>query len=286
MTLEQVTTWGQAVDYTFKTRQTWRSGSGAVTARINTGHFTRLRGRSLPLKAITQPFLQEVCVELEDEGKSDATINRIISAVSTVLNHLAFDGVIPSAPKFRRRREAEHRQTWYTKDEVSLMARLAAEWGRQDLHDAILTSAYTGLRMSELLNLRAMDVDLTGGLIHVGGRPGFVTKAMNYRAIPIHDQIRQILNGRMENSSATTRIFGDDWSKDELLRAFKKVRDYIGKSDAYVYHSLRHSFATWAVEADVNIRTIQELLGHKRIETTLKYAKVSNTTKQHAIHSL
>jgi site-specific recombinase XerD len=61
------------------------------------------------------------------------------------------------------------------------------------------------------------------------------------------------------------------------------VRNYIGKDETYVFHSLRHSFATWAVEADVNIRVIQELLGHKRIETTLRYAKVSNVATKAAI---
>ena len=47
-------------------------------------HFTRLRGSSFPVKRrlINQPFISQVCIELEDEGKSDATINRVVSAVS------------------------------------------------------------------------------------------------------------------------------------------------------------------------------------------------------------
>ena len=61
--------------------------------------FTRLRGRSFPLGKVTQPVISQVSIELEDEGKSNATINRVVSAVSTVLNHCAFDGLIPSAPK-------------------------------------------------------------------------------------------------------------------------------------------------------------------------------------------
>lgn len=42
-------TWGEGVDYPFSTRNTWRYGNGATTAYINTGHFTRLRGRGFPM---------------------------------------------------------------------------------------------------------------------------------------------------------------------------------------------------------------------------------------------
>jgi len=283
-----ITTWGKAVDYTFATRHTWRHGNGAVTARINCGHFTRLRGRSYPLSKITQPNINQFSIELEEEGKSDATINRVVSAVSTVMNHLAFDGLIPSAPKLRRRKELEHRLTYFTKTEVEAMVQAALTlWDRHDIADMILVAAYTGMRQGELLKLKAQDIDLTQNVIHVGGRPGFTTKAGNYRCLPIHDRIKDVLSNRMANASSNVRILGDEWNDpDQLRRAFNKIRNYIGKDESFVFHSLRHSFATWAVEADVGIRVIQDLLGHKRIETTLRYAKVSPTASQAAVLSI
>jgi integrase len=285
---DTIKTWGEGVDYTFRTRHTWRHGNGAVTARINCGHFTRLRGRSFPLVKITQPNVQQFAIELEEEGKSDATINRVVSAISTVLNHLAFDGLITTAPKLRRRKEVEHRLTFFTKAEVEGMVQASLQlWGRQDLADIILVAAFTGMRQGELLKLKAQDVDLSQGTIHIGGRPGFTTKAGNYRALPIHDRIKDVLATRMANASPNVALLGDEWrDPDQLRRAFNKVRNYIGKDETYVFHSLRHSFATWAVDADVNIRVIQELLGHKRIETTLRYAKVSNTASRAAVLSL
>lgn len=288
MTETTIRTWGDGVDYTFRTRHTWRHGNGAATARINTGHFTRLRGRSYPLSKINQPQIQQVAIELEEEGKSDATINRIVSAVSTVLHHLADDGIITAAPKLRRRKEVEHRLTYFTKAEVEGMAQAAVDvWDRQDLADIILAAAFTGMRQGEILSLKIRDIDLSLGIIHVGGRPGFTTKAGNYRGVPIHDRIKDLITDRMANASPNIHIFGDQWNDpDQLRRAFNKVRSYIGKDESYVFHSLRHSFATWAVEADVNIRVIQELLGHKRIETTLRYAKVSNSASRAAVLSI
>ena len=198
-----------------------------------------------------------------------------MSAVSTVLNHCAFDGLIETAPKFRRRKESEGRVIWYTKDEVERLSHLSIDvYQREDLRDIILFGAYTGMRQGEILKLRARDVDLVSDRINVGGVPSQVTKAKNWRAIPIHDRIRDIVNTRVSHSSRQdVRIFGEEWStKEQLLRAFKKVNRLINKEDCYVFHTLRHSYATWLAEAGVPIRAIMALCGHKNVDTTLRYA--------------
>lgn len=281
----EIKTWGQALDYTFKTRHTWRHGNGAKTSAINAGHFTRIRGLSFPVKRITQPIIAEVSIELEDEGKSDATINRVVSAVSTVLNHCAFDGLIDSPSKFRRRKENPGRVNFYTKEEVDRLAHAAINpYDRADASDIIKVAAYTGARQAELLKLKAKDVDLALGTIFIGGRPDNVTKSGDWRSIPIHTHIESLLAQRIESVGPNVRIFGDEWrDKDQLLRVFKKVNKYIGKDETYVFHTLRHSFGTWCAEAGVPVRTIMDLMGHKRIETTLRYAKTTDKARTQAI---
>ena len=284
-----IKTWQHAVDYTFKTRDTWRHGNGAKTSAINCSHFTRLRGASFPIKRITQPILNGVCIELEDEGKSDATINRVVSAVSTVLNHLAFDEVIEHAPKFRRRKESEGRVFWYTKDEVDKLSILSTDvFQRYDLADIIKFAAYTGMRQAEILKIRKKDIDLVANKIHVGGVPTQATKAKNWRAIPIHDSIMgNVMDRCSQSSRSDIRIFGDEWrDKDQLLRAFKKVNKLVPKDENYVFHTLRHSYATWLAEAGVPIRSIMALCGHKRIETTLRYAKATDAALTDAMAAI
>ena len=287
--MDDIRTWQQAMHYTFKTRHSWRHGNGAKTAMINCNHFTRLRGSSFPVKKITQPIVNQVCIELEDEGKSDATINRVVSAVSTVLNHCMFDGLINTAPRFRRRKESEGRVLWYTKDEVAKLAGLSTEvFMRDDLADIIRFAAYTGMRQGEILKIRAKDIDFESNRIHVGGVPSQATKAKNWRAIPIHDCIWEILHVRCSQSTRKdVQLFGDEWrDKDQLLRAFKKVNKLIPKEDAYVFHTLRHSYATWLAEAGVPLRSIMALCGHKRIETTLRYAKATDAALTEAMASI
>lgn len=286
MTTEnQLKTWGQALDYTFRTRHAWRHGNGAKTAAINSAHFTRLRGSSFPVGRITQPIISEVGIELEDEGKSDATINRIVSAVSTVLNHCAFDGLIPTPSRFRRRKECEGRITYYTKQEVEQMRAAALDtFLREDAADIITVAAYTGMRQGELLKLRVGDIDLGLNTIFVGGRPDNITKSGDWRSVPIHDHIAGIIHRRIESINPSVRLFGDEWrDKDQLLRTFKKINRYVGKDESYVFHTLRHSFGTWCAEAGVPIRTIMDLMGHKRIETTLRYAKTTDKARVDAL---
>lgn len=289
----EVKTWQQGVDYTFATRKTWRTtpkqgGRINTSNEINTRHFTRLRGKSFPLTEITNPVMQAVAIELEKEDKSDATINRIFSAVSTVLRHCAFDELIPPPRSFRYRTEGEGRVTYYTKEHVDQLCSISTDvFARKDLSNLILAAAYTGMRRGELAKIRAKDIDLSEGFIHVGGRPGQTTKAKNYRAIPIHPKLFEMLSGRVAGTKDSVAIFGDEWSNiDQMSEAFYKVRDYLRLPSEYNFHSLRHSFATWHVTAGTPIRTIMKLMGHKRIETTLRYAKVTDQAAIDAMHNI
>lgn len=287
-TPSRITTWGQALDYTFRTRQTWRNGNGRRTAEINAGHVTEALGRSFPVGRINQAIVSQMQVDFEEAGRSSATINRIISALSTVLNHCHFDGLIAQPCKFRKLKEGEHRLTWFTKEEVEQMVYASFDpFDRKDVAEIIPVAGYTGMRMGELLSLRVKDIDLGANHIHVGGRPGFETKAKNYRCIPIHDRIHEIITRRIESVGPNVKVFGDEWNdKDQLLRAFKKVRDYVGKEETYVFHSLRHSFGTWCAEAGVPMRTLMDLMGHKRIETTLRYAKTTDKARIDAMAAI
>jgi integrase len=277
-------TWGEAVDYTLRTRDSWRNGNSRKTNIINAGHFTEHHGRSFPTTSITSALVNKWAVELEEEGMSNATINRCISAISTVLNHCSYDDLCDSPPKFKRRKENEGRKLFFTKEDVNQMCHASVDvFNRMDLAEIIQVAAFTGMRQGELLKLKVRDIDLSLNAIHVGGLPDVTTKAGNYRSIPIHERIASLLQDRLEGAKPNIKVF-DDWStKDQLLRAFNKVRRYAGLPEGYCFHSLRHSFATWHVEAGTPMRTLMGLMGHKRIETTLKYAKITDKARIQAM---
>jgi len=270
-------TWAEGVQYTFETRDSWRRGSARVTRQINCGHVSRHLGSDFLLSDFNQSVIHQLSLALEDEGKSDGTINLIVNCISTVLNHLVFMEQLESAPKFKMRPLPEGRRVYFTKEQVEHLASAASS----GLSDLILFGAYTGLRSGEVFKLKPEDIDLERNLIHVGGTASTTTKAKNHRVVPIHDRIFTLITRRMHHVT----LF-EDYNKALLCRHFRKLLTQEGFSDLYSYHVLRHSFATWCNTNGTPIRTIQELLGHKKINTTEIYVKVTDEAKLQALASL
>ena len=96
--MTEITTWQQAMDYTFKTRYSWKHGGGKQTTLINCNHFTDFAGPDYPLVEITRKFLKSYQQYLEDLEVPGASINRRISPVTTALNHCYDDEEIDFAP--------------------------------------------------------------------------------------------------------------------------------------------------------------------------------------------
>lgn len=276
-------TWGNAFDYTWRTK--WKRLPSAKTNQINANHITNYGGRSLPLSRMGKvAWWLDFIGELQDQGKSSSTINRIISVGSTVMKwtHKAEEHNV-TWPNVDRLKEGQHRLTYFTKDQVARMAFVCVDvFSRQDLADALVFSAYTGVRQGELLKLKAEDVDLSANVIWVGGKPGRETKARDVRTVPIHPLVAPIAENRLDRRY----LFGDDWTnKDQLYQAFVKVRDFCGISGDHVWHSLRHSFGTWLGET-THPKQIQSLMGHKQIETTLRYVKATDEACRTAVMSI
>lgn len=287
--MSQVKTWGEALDWVW--RNHWRRLNSARTNQINAGHVTAYCGRSMPLTRMAKPaWWIQLMAELQDEHPewTTSTVNRVISAGTTVLrmcNKAQLTDV--AVPAFDRLKEGEARLTWFTKDQVDAMAFAAVDvFHRQDLADALLFSAYTGARQGELLKLRVEDIDWGTGNVWFGGKPGRITKGKNVRPVPIHERIAPILKRRTEQAMPSALVFGADWTnKDQLYAAFKKVRDYLTITEDHVWHSLRHSFGTWVGEV-AHPRQIMALMGHKQVETSLRYVKATDAAIRSAISAI
>ena len=286
MTVTTIKTWGEALDYTWRVK--WKRTRSAKTCAINANHITNYCGRSLPLKRMTVAgWWMEFKSELEDGGRSGSTINRILSAGTTAMRFTKLAGLHDhDCPQFERAEEGKHRLTWFTKDQVDQLAHISRDlygdrWGN-NLADAILVSAYTGVRQGELLKLRPADYDPALDALIIGGKPWNQTKSGNVRQIKVNDKIRPIILDRLNQS----RLFHEDWSnKDQLYAAFTKVRKIAGFDDDHVWHTLRHSFGTW-VGAVSHPRTVMELLGHATIEMSLRYCKATDDATRSAVMAI
>jgi len=143
-------------------------------------------------------------------------------------------------------------------------------------HRSILLFVYSsGLRVSEVVNLRAEDIDVQRGLIHIKGAKGRKDRYTLLSEVALwtlslyrksYRPAKWLFQGQQDGMHVTTRtvqrIFEDACKKAEI------------KKEVSV-HSLRHSFATHLLESGIDLRYIQELLGHKSSKTTEIYTHVS-----------
>lgn len=279
-------TWGDISDYTWD--KCWRRQRSAKDSLNKIKVITSFWGPSLPLKQLAKGHTWvELKTDLAEEGeKSNATINRYISAASHAMKFTyELDLHEWKCPKVERLDESETsvRQAWFSKDQVDKLAHFAVDiYANQLLADAIIFSAYTGARQGELLKAKVSDVDHESNVIWIGGRPDTRTKSGKHRTIPINKKLEPIIERQTKDRKPEDLLFGDDFrSPDQLYKQFKKVRRLAGIDEDHVWHSLRHSFASWCGAVD-HPRNVMAAMGHSSMDTTLKYCKPHDE----AIHAM
>ena len=162
----------------------------------------------------------------------------------------------------------------------------ANEW--QGLRDkAILMLLYgCGLRISEALALNVGDITAQSEFLRVKG------KGNKERIVPLLPIIWQHINAYIAhcpyNQNVGEPLFlgarGERISPRIIQRQVQKLRGRLGLSDTLTPHALRHSFATQLLAEGVDLRSIQELLGHSSLITTQRYTDVQTETLQREYH--
>lgn len=139
-----------------------------------------------------------------------------------------------------------------------------------------LTTAYAaGLRIGEVVRLKIGSIDSERMLIHVaGGKGGRDRYAM------LSPRLLKILRAYWKRARPSSWLFpglepGDHVSLGALQSACRAARQRARIGKPVTPHSLRHSFATHLLESGTDIRIIQVLLGHSRLETTARYTQVA-----------
>lgn len=148
-------------------------------------------------------------------------------------------------------------------------------------HKTALTLVYAcGLRRSEILNLKLVDLDSKRKTLTV-----INGKGQKDRVLPLSDKlmnmiIRYYKMYRPKKYLIEGQSPGEQYSETSIENIFHKYLGKIIKNHSFTLHCLRHSYATHLLEAGVSLRYIQELLGHKSSKTTEIYTWVSMTGLQ------
>ena len=133
---------------------------------------------------------------------------------------------------------------------------------------------YTGMRVSEIVNLNWNDIDFERGVIHIKS-----AKGDKDRIVFFHDNLKNFIDMFALKSQGLVFLsnFNRKYDKRTIQMVVRNASRKAGITKKVTPHTLRHSFATHLLESGADIRHIQHLLGHNNLATTQVYTHVANT---------
>ena len=297
--MDDVITWGQALDFTIKTRREWQKDRPGHKPAIHYArHFSNYnpQGRRFLIanfnRAVMESFISDLRVYRE---LADLTVNHCIQNVQTVLNHCIDMGVLAYQ---------NNRQAWITGDGKFKFTKLklvkqprvtlspaqvdqfyqAAKncFMHEALADTVMFSAWTGCGWAEFSQLTSSDFHLDAPVpfIAIGEREDFTLKTP-YRKrriyLPVgsdgYERLMPILVRNLEScTDPSIQVFGDMFTSQDAHRVkFNDVRDYLQLDPKLTPYCLRHTFCTWLANLDVHPAKAHKMMGHSSMKTTMEY---------------
>ncbi len=216
---------------------------------------------------------------VDSKGYSKTTANIRIRHVKAMLNKAVEWQYLEENPgeKLKQYKVPKGKPDFLTEEEVKKLFSVI----ENKTHLAVFNLLYfTGMRLSEALNLTWEDVDFEEGFIRVRSKKDWHTKNYKERYIPIHRKLYEHLYHLKEVSK--NKVVPYKYPTVEHL--FQK---YSKKSGIKVTpHLLRHSIATAMASKGVSLHAIKDILGHSNYSTTLIYAKMTDEYKRKALETV
>jgi integrase/recombinase XerD len=247
--------------------------------------FTAYLGR--PPDTASAEELRRYQLHLVDAGISPASLNAAISGLK-----FFFDITLDHPEVMSRMQPVHLPRTLPVVLSRAEVARLIEASGNLKHQTALAVAYGTGLRVSEVVSLKVGDIDSQRMTLRVEQGKGHKDR---------YTMLSPILLGRLRAWWRVARAQGkmpdggwlfpgldpiDHLSTRQLNRAVHAAADAAGLDKRVSMHTLRHSFATHLLEAKVDIRVIQVLLGHKKLETTALYAQVATDILREVVSPL
>jgi integrase/recombinase XerC len=254
----------------------------------------RLNGQAAGPAALTTRLLRAWLAWLHEQGYARSTVARRLAAVRSWCRFLCRQGTLAQNPAagLRGPRQDKKLPHFVGRDDIArLLAAPPADTPLGLRDRALLETLYSaGLRVSELTGLNVDDVDLADGLATVRGKGKRERLALlgppAVEALELWLPQRAALAG--PRAATQPALFlnrsGTRLTSRSVGRLLEKYLAAAGLDPRTSPHTLRHSFATHLLDAGADIRSVQELLGHRSLGTTQIYTHVSTQRLRDSYH--
>lgn len=213
--------------------------------------------------------IKDFLLDCEKNGGSPQTRNAFLSAIKFYYREVIG---IKSSMQIRAAKKPQYLPAVLSRLEITLLLKVT----ENEKHRLLLALSYgAGLRVSEVVNLRVVDVHLDELTVHIKQSKGRKDRLTVFPESLLSD-IKNLIAGKKPSDILFSSIRGGKLTTRSAQKIFENALKRAGIARPATFHSLRHSFATHLLENGVDVRYVQELLGHQNIRTTQIYTHMTN----------
>ena len=246
---------------------------------------------NLPLKDITPSSMECIKKNMVEAGLAPRSIRYALAVVRQVFNFTRhnnlFNGESPTC-KVKMPQADNRRLRFLTPDEADQLLE-ALRIRIPQVYEMALISLYCGLRAGEIFSLTWGDIDMERGIMMLRD-----TKSGRNRAAFMTKAVKDMLSRKEQGENNDLVFLGRGGVMiTSMSNVFDRVVQELGLNDGVtdprqkaVFHTLRHTYASWLVERGVNLYAVKELLGHSTLAMTERYSHLGNGTLQNAVKVL
>jgi len=243
------------------------------------------------LQEITMLDAEKIVNGMIKKGLAVRTAQYVAAVLRHALNKAVERGYLQVNPvsKIKVPRKDNRRIRFLTKDEaVKLLDELKKR--SQRAYEMAFLSLNTGMRFGEIASLTWQDIDFDNGIIYIKD-----PKNRTGRVAYMTEGVKKLLLNKKKNTNGNnnfvfyTEINNRKYAPDAFKNAVKRLglnNDVTDPRNKVVFHTLRHTFASWLVQAGTPLYTVKELLGHKSIAMTERYSHLAENTMREAIKNI
>ena len=248
--------------------------------------YLEITAASPAVDEVTEENLKKYFSYMERKKFKASTISRSVASIKAFYHYLLKEGLVSrdvseclKAPKVERKEP-----DILTAEEMEdLLAQTSGDSNKELRDNAMLELLYaTGIRVSELINLKISDVNMHMGFL-------ICREGDRERMIPFGNQVREALHqylsrarDHMVTNEARDVLFvncsGMPMSRQGFWKLIKSYAKKAGITKDITPHTLRHTFAAHKLESGTDLKSVQEMLGHSDISTTHIYTNLGRKT--------